>query len=139
MNHLQCILGAQRSLRWGPLASVSWLLLRTCRTHSRFSGAACPSAKGQQEDGVQKDFSSRLATGPTFQHFLRSAAVPQEKLSSPDVEDSPPYLTMDELLGRQKKGWFSFFSLFGRSALLFSSIHGLTLNCFFMTDLALEA
>uniref|UniRef100_A0A671EIB6 CDK5 regulatory subunit associated protein 1 n=1 Tax=Rhinolophus ferrumequinum TaxID=59479 RepID=A0A671EIB6_RHIFE len=103
MNHLQCILQAQRSLRWGPLASVSWLLLRTCRTHSSFSGATCPSAKGQQEDGVQKDFSSRLATGPTFQHFLRSAAVPQEKLSSPDVEDSPPYLTVDELLGRQKK------------------------------------
>ncbi|XP_019489059.1 PREDICTED: CDK5 regulatory subunit-associated protein 1, partial [Hipposideros armiger] len=103
MHHLQCILGAQRSLRWGPSASGSWLLLRTCRAHSSFPGTACPSAEGQQEDGVQKDFRSRLATGPTFQHFLRSATVPQKKLSSPDVEDPPPYLTVDELLGRQRK------------------------------------
>lgn len=85
------------------MASVSWLLLRTHRTHSSSSGAACPSVEGPQEDGAQKDFSSRLATGPTFQHFLRSAAGPQETLSSPDEEDSPPYLTVGELLGRQKK------------------------------------
>ncbi|XP_054429859.1 mitochondrial tRNA methylthiotransferase CDK5RAP1 isoform X2 [Pteronotus mesoamericanus] len=103
MHHLQCVLHAQRYLGWGPLASVSWLLLRTCRAHSTFSTTTCPSPEGLQEDGVRKDFSSRLATGPTFQHFLRSASVPQEKLSSPDAVDPPPYLTVDELLGRQRK------------------------------------
>lgn len=138
MHHLQCILQAQRCLGWGPLASVSWLLLRTCRAHSNFSSTACPGPEGQQEDGVRKDFSSRLATGPTFQHFLRSASVPQEKLASSDVVDPPPYLTVDELLGRQRKGWFYFLSLFGLSALLFSSIHSLILNCSFITYLALE-
>ncbi|XP_012521168.1 PREDICTED: LOW QUALITY PROTEIN: CDK5 regulatory subunit-associated protein 1 [Propithecus coquereli] len=65
----------------------------------------CPSPE-RQEDGVQKDFSSKLATGPTFQHFLRSASALQEKLSSPEVEDPPPYLTVDELLGRQRKVYF---------------------------------
>ncbi|KAM9058387.1 mitochondrial tRNA methylthiotransferase CDK5RAP1 isoform 3-T5 [Megaptera novaeangliae] len=104
MHPLQCVLQAQRCLRWGPLASVSWLLLRTCRAHSGVRNSACPSPERRQEDGVWKDFSSRLATGPTFQHFLRSASVPQEKPSTPDVEDPPPYLTVDELLGRQRKG-----------------------------------
>nr|AAD34147.1 CGI-05 protein [Homo sapiens] len=61
----------------------------------------CPSPE-RQEDGARKDFSSRLAAGPTFQHFLKSASAPQEKLSS-EVEDPPPYLMMDELLGRQRK------------------------------------
>ena len=111
MHPLQCVLQAQRCLRWGPLASVSWLLLRTCRAHSGVRNSACPSPETRQEDGVWKDFSSRLATGPTFQHFLRSASVPQEKPSTPDVEDAPPYLTVDELLGRQRKGWFYFTSL----------------------------
>lgn len=109
MHHLQCILHAQRCLGWGPLASVSWLLSRTCRAHSNFSGTARPSPEGRQEDGARKDFSSRLATGPTFQHFLRSASAPQEKPASADVEDPPPYLTVDELLGRQRKGWFYFY------------------------------
>ena len=104
MHRLQCILQAQRCLGWGSLASVSWLLLRACRAHSSFSTTTCPSPEGQQEDGVQKDFGSRLAAGPTFQHFLRSASVPPEKLSSPDVVDPPPYLTVDELLGRHRKG-----------------------------------
>lgn len=103
MHHLQCIFQVQRSLRCGSLASGSWLLLRTCRTHSSFPSTARPSPEGQQEDGARKDFSSRLATGPTFEHFLRSASVPQEKLLSPEVEDPPPYLTVDELLGRQRK------------------------------------
>lgn len=137
MHHLQCIFQVQKSLRCGSLASGSWLLLRTCRTHSSFPSTARPSPEGQQEDGARKDFSSRLATGPTFEHFLRSASVPQEKLLSPEVEDPPPYLTVDELLGRQRKGWF-YFSFFGLSALLFSSFHGLILNCSFITDLALE-
>ncbi|XP_069351535.1 mitochondrial tRNA methylthiotransferase CDK5RAP1 isoform X2 [Eulemur rufifrons] len=105
MHPLQCVLRVQRSLRWGPLASVSWLLLRTCRAHSSLRSTTCPSPE-RKEDGVQKDFSSRLATGPTFQHFLRSASAPQEKLSSPEVEDPPPYLTVDELLGRQRKVYF---------------------------------
>ncbi|XP_003788286.1 CDK5 regulatory subunit-associated protein 1 [Otolemur garnettii] len=105
MHPLQCVLQVQKSLRWGPLASVSWLLLRTCRAHSSLSSTTSPSPE-RQEDGVQKDFSSRLATGPTFQHFLRSASAPQEKLSSPEVEDLPPYLTVDELLGRQRKVYF---------------------------------
>lgn len=104
MHRLQCILRAQRCLGWGPLASVSWLLLRACRAHGSFSTTTCPSPEGQQEDGVRKDFSSRLATGPTFEHFLRSTSVPPEKLSSPDVVDPPPYLTVDELLGRHRKG-----------------------------------
>ncbi|KAK2504439.1 hypothetical protein MC885_016589 [Smutsia gigantea] len=60
-------------------------------------------AERQQEDEVRKDFTSKLDTGPTFQDFLRSASTPQEKPSSPDVEDPPPYLTADELLGRQRK------------------------------------
>ncbi|GAB5569278.1 mitochondrial tRNA methylthiotransferase CDK5RAP1 [Prionailurus iriomotensis] len=97
MHPLQCVLQAQR---WGPLASVSWLLLRTCRAQSSVHGTTCPSPERQQENGVRKDFSSRLAAGPTFQHFLRSALDPQEK---PDVEDPPPYLTVDELSGRQRK------------------------------------
>ncbi|KAM5304813.1 mitochondrial tRNA methylthiotransferase CDK5RAP1 isoform 1-T1 [Glossophaga mutica] len=103
MHRLQCILQAQRCLGWGPLASVSWLLLRACRARSSFSTTTRPSPEGQQEDGVRKDFSSRLATGPTFQHFLRSTSAPPEKLSSPDVVDPPPYLTVDELLGRHRK------------------------------------
>uniref|UniRef100_A0A8C9BFR7 CDK5 regulatory subunit associated protein 1 n=1 Tax=Phocoena sinus TaxID=42100 RepID=A0A8C9BFR7_PHOSS len=103
MHPLQCVLQAQRCLRWGPLTSVSWLLLRTCRAHSGVRSSAGPSPERRQEDGVWKDFSSRLATGPTFQHFLRSASVPQEKPSTPDVEDPPPYLTVDDLLGRQRK------------------------------------
>ncbi|XP_045218696.1 mitochondrial tRNA methylthiotransferase CDK5RAP1 isoform X3 [Macaca fascicularis] len=101
MHPLQCVLQVQRSLGWGPLASVSWLSLRMCRAHSSLSSTTCPSPE-RQEDGARKDFSSRLAAGPTFQHFLKSASAPQEKLSS-EVEDPPPYLTMDELLGRQRK------------------------------------
>uniref|UniRef100_A0A096NUV4 Mitochondrial tRNA methylthiotransferase CDK5RAP1 n=1 Tax=Papio anubis TaxID=9555 RepID=A0A096NUV4_PAPAN len=101
MHPLQCVLQVQRSLGWGPLASVSWLSLRMCRAHSSLSSTTCPSPE-RQEDGAPKDFSSRLAAGPTFQHFLKSASAPQEKLSS-EVEDPPPYLTMDELLGRQRK------------------------------------
>uniref|UniRef100_A0A2I3TEE9 Mitochondrial tRNA methylthiotransferase CDK5RAP1 n=1 Tax=Pan troglodytes TaxID=9598 RepID=A0A2I3TEE9_PANTR len=101
MHPLQCVLQVQRSLGWGPLASVSWLTLRMCRAHSSLSSTMCPSPE-RQEDGARKDFSSRLAAGPTFQHFLKSASAPQEKLSS-EVEDPPPYLTMDELLGRQRK------------------------------------
>ncbi|XP_029773889.1 CDK5 regulatory subunit-associated protein 1 isoform X2 [Suricata suricatta] len=97
MHPLQCVL---RTQRWGPWASVSWVLLGTCRVHSSVHGTSCPSPERQQEDGVRKDFSSRLATGPTFQHFLRSGLAPQEK---PDVEDPPPYLTVDELSGRQRK------------------------------------
>ena len=111
MHPLQHVLQVQRCLRWGPLASGSWLLLRTCRAHSGVPSTARPSPERQQEDGVWKDFSSRLASGPTFQHFLRSASVPQEKPPSPDVEDPPPYLTVDELLGKQRKGWFYFSSL----------------------------
>lgn len=80
---------------------MSWLSLRMCRAHSSLSSTTCPSPE-RQEDGARKDFSSRLAAGPTFQHFLKSASAPQEKLSS-EVEDPPPYLTMDELLGRQRK------------------------------------
>ncbi|KAG8517853.1 CDK5 regulatory subunit-associated protein 1, partial [Galemys pyrenaicus] len=101
MHSLQRVLPVQRSLRWCPLASVSGLL-RTFRTHSSHSSPTYPSPEKQQEDAVQKDFHSRLATGPTFQHFLNSSA-PQEKVSSPDVEDPPPYLTVDELSGRQRK------------------------------------
>uniref|UniRef100_A0A8I5TC80 Mitochondrial tRNA methylthiotransferase CDK5RAP1 n=1 Tax=Pongo abelii TaxID=9601 RepID=A0A8I5TC80_PONAB len=101
MHPLQCVLQVPRSLGWGPLASVSWLSLRMCRVHSSLSSTMYPSPE-RQEDGAQKDFSSRLATGPTFQHFLKSASAPQEKLST-EVEDPPPYLTMDELLGRQRK------------------------------------
>uniref|UniRef100_A0A667G2N1 Mitochondrial tRNA methylthiotransferase CDK5RAP1 n=1 Tax=Lynx canadensis TaxID=61383 RepID=A0A667G2N1_LYNCA len=97
MHPLQCVLQAQRR---GPWASVSWLLLRTCRAQSSVHGTTCPGPERQQENGVRKDFSSRLAAGPTFQHFLRSALDPQEK---PDVEDPPPYLTVDELSGRQRK------------------------------------
>ncbi|OWK03319.1 hypothetical protein Celaphus_00007893, partial [Cervus elaphus hippelaphus] len=92
-----------RCLWRGPLASVSWLLLRTCRAHSSVPNSACPSPERPQGDGVGKDFSSRLATGPTFQDFLRSASVPPEKPSSSEVEDPPPYLTADELLGRQRR------------------------------------
>ncbi|XP_070341859.1 mitochondrial tRNA methylthiotransferase CDK5RAP1 isoform X2 [Equus asinus] len=103
MHPLRRVLRAHRCLRWRPLASVSWLLLRTCRASCNLSSTTCPSPERQQEHGVQKDFSSRLATGPTFQHFLRNASVPQENLSSLDVEDPPPYLTVDQLLGRQRK------------------------------------
>ncbi|KAM8776070.1 mitochondrial tRNA methylthiotransferase CDK5RAP1 [Rhynchonycteris naso] len=103
MHHVQCVLQTSRCLGWESLASRSTLLLRTCRAHGSVSGITCPSPKGEQEDGVCKDFSSRLATGPTFQHFLRSASVPQEKMSSPDLVDPPPYLTVDQLLGRQRK------------------------------------
>ncbi|XP_027277240.1 mitochondrial tRNA methylthiotransferase CDK5RAP1 isoform X1 [Cricetulus griseus] len=103
MHPLQCVLQAQRSLKWGPLSSVSWLLLRTCRAHSSVPSSSCLSSEGQSSEGVEKDFSSRLAAGPTFQHFLRSASVLQEKPSFPEVEDPPPYLTGDELLGRQRK------------------------------------
>lgn len=106
MHPLQCVLQAQRSLKWGPLSFVSWLLLRICRAHSSVPTTSSP--EGQSSEDVQKDFSSRLAAGPTFQHFLRSASVLQEKPSSPQVEDPPPYVTGDELLGRQRKGWFYF-------------------------------
>ncbi|KAM6147691.1 mitochondrial tRNA methylthiotransferase CDK5RAP1 [Erethizon dorsatum] len=102
MHSLQCVLQLQRSLRWGPLATVSCLLLRTCRAHSSLPSTASPSRE-RQENGVQKDFSSRLATGPTFQNFLRSASASQEKPSSPEAEDPPPYLTEEDLLGRQRK------------------------------------
>lgn len=81
---------------------MSWLLLRTLRTHSSHSNPTYPSPEKELKDGLQKDFSSRLATGPTFQHFLSSSA-PQEKVSSPNVEDPPPYFTMDKLFGRQRK------------------------------------
>ncbi|KAK7808937.1 hypothetical protein U0070_010084 [Myodes glareolus] len=101
MHPLQCLFQAQRSLKWGPLSSVSWLLLRACRAHGSVPTTSSP--EGQSSEDVQKDFSSRLAAGPTFQHFLRSASVLQEKPSSPQVEDPPPYVTGDELLGRQRK------------------------------------
>lgn len=106
MHPLQCVLQAQRLS--APLTSMCWVLLRTCRAHS-VSSTSCPSPEERRSEGVQKDFSSRLATGPSFQHFLRSASVPQEKPSSPEVEDPPPYLSADELLGRQRKGWLYFF------------------------------
>ncbi|XP_012866555.1 PREDICTED: CDK5 regulatory subunit-associated protein 1 isoform X1 [Dipodomys ordii] len=102
MYPVQCVLQVQRTVRWGPLASVSWLLLRTCRAHSSHPSAACPGPE-RQKNGEQKDFSSRLATGPTFQHFLRNTSAPQEKPSLPELEDPPPYLTVEELLGRQRK------------------------------------
>ncbi|XP_006860824.1 PREDICTED: CDK5 regulatory subunit-associated protein 1 [Chrysochloris asiatica] len=96
----------QGSLRRGPLACVSWLLLKNCRAHSRFPSSGCSSPERQQGHAVSKDFNSRLVTGPTFQHFLRSASAPSKKLSSPEAEDPPPYLTEDELLGRQRKVYF---------------------------------
>uniref|UniRef100_A0A8I5ZQ54 CDK5 regulatory subunit associated protein 1 n=1 Tax=Rattus norvegicus TaxID=10116 RepID=A0A8I5ZQ54_RAT len=98
MHPLQRVFRAQRLS--APLTSMCWVLLRTFRAHNSTS---CPDPEGKSSEGVQKDFSSRLATGPTFQHFLRSASVPQEKPSSPEVEDPPPYLSGDELLGRQRK------------------------------------
>lgn len=103
MHPLQRVFRAQRLS--APLTSMCWVLLRTFRAHNSTS---CPDPEGKSSEGVQKDFSSRLATGPTFQHFLRSASVPQEKPSSPEVEDPPPYLSGDELLGRQRKGWLYF-------------------------------
>ncbi|KAM5245636.1 mitochondrial tRNA methylthiotransferase CDK5RAP1 [Ctenodactylus gundi] len=102
MHPLQCACRVQSCLRWGSLSSVPWLLRRACRTHSRLPSTACPSLQSQ-EDGVLKDFSARLATGPTFQHFLRSASAHQEKPPSLDAEDPPPYVTVDDLLGRQRK------------------------------------
>lgn len=102
MQPLRCVLRVQRAPHWGPWASVSRLLLSTCRAHSRLHGTACPGAE-RQEDGVRKDFSSRLAAGPTFQHFLRNASASEEKPSFPEAEDPPPYLTADELRGRQRK------------------------------------
>lgn len=107
MHPLQYVFQAQRLS--APWTSMCWVLLRTCRAHSSVSSTSCPSPEGKSSAGVQKDFSSRLATGPTFQHFLRSASVPQEIPSSPEVEDPPPYLSGDELLGRQRKGWLYFF------------------------------
>ncbi|XP_017504316.3 mitochondrial tRNA methylthiotransferase CDK5RAP1 isoform X1 [Manis javanica] len=103
MHPLRCVLRAQGCLRLGPLASGSQLQLRTCRAHSSHHSTASLSSERQQENEVRKDFTSKLDTGPTFQDFLRSASAPQEKPSSPDVEDPPPYLTADELLGRQRK------------------------------------
>uniref|UniRef100_A0A5F9C7I8 CDK5 regulatory subunit associated protein 1 n=1 Tax=Oryctolagus cuniculus TaxID=9986 RepID=A0A5F9C7I8_RABIT len=102
MQPLRCVLRVQRALHWGPWASVSRLLLSTCGAHSRLHGTACPGAE-RQEDGVRKDFSSRLAAGPAFQHFLRNASASEEKPSFPEAEDPPPYLTADELRGRQRK------------------------------------
>ncbi|XP_048204974.1 mitochondrial tRNA methylthiotransferase CDK5RAP1 [Perognathus longimembris pacificus] len=102
MHPLQCVLQVQRTVRWGPLASMSWRLLRTCRAHSSHPSAAC-SGPESQKNGDQKDFSSRLATGPTFQHFLRNASAPQETPSPSELEDPPPYLTAKELLGKQRK------------------------------------
>ncbi|XP_076967417.1 mitochondrial tRNA methylthiotransferase CDK5RAP1 isoform X2 [Tamandua tetradactyla] len=104
MQPLRCVLQAQGSLRWVPLASLSWLWLRATRMHSSSSlpNTTGPSLGRQQENELKTNFSSRLATGPTFQHFLRNASVPQEK-PSPEVEDPPPYLMVDELLGKQRK------------------------------------
>lgn len=107
MHPLQCVLQAQRLST--PLTSMCWVLLRTFRAHSSVSSTSCSNPEGKSSEGVQKDFSSRLATGPTFQHFLRSASVPQEKPSPPEVEDPPPYVSGDELLGRQRRGWLYFF------------------------------
>nr|BAE23052.1 unnamed protein product [Mus musculus] len=100
MHPLRCVLQVQRLS--APFTSMCWVLLRTCRAQSSVSSTPCPSPEAKSSE-AQKDFSSRLATGPTFQHFLRSASVPQEKPSSPEVEDPPPYLSGDELLGRQRK------------------------------------
>lgn len=130
MHPLRCVLRAQGCLRLGPLASGSQLQLRTCRAHSSHHSTASLSSERQQENEVRKDFTSKLDTGPTFQDFLRSASAPQEKPSSPDVEDPPPYLTADELLGRQRKGWFYVSSLFGLPALFLSNINGLILFFF---------
>ncbi|XP_045151458.1 mitochondrial tRNA methylthiotransferase CDK5RAP1 [Echinops telfairi] len=103
MQPLQHVLRAQGPLRLGTVACVSWLPLKNCRGHSRQPSTACPSPERPQKDGVLKDFSTRLLTGPTFQHFLSSASAPQEKLPSLEAEDPPPYLTEDGLLGRQRK------------------------------------
>ncbi|XP_049635166.1 mitochondrial tRNA methylthiotransferase CDK5RAP1 [Suncus etruscus] len=105
MRPFMCALPSQRSLRWGLFASVSWLSLRTFSVQSSFPSTACTSPEKQQEDGVRKDFSSRLATGPTFQYFLSTSAT-QEKQFSSDVADLPSYLTVDELLGKQRKVYF---------------------------------
>lgn len=119
MHPLRCVLQVQRLS--APFTSMCWVLLRTCRAQSSVSSTPCPSPEAKSSE-AQKDFSSRLATGPTFQHFLRSASVPQEKPSSPEVEDPPPYLSGDELLGRQRKGWLYFFPL---ASLLHCSLCGL--------------
>ncbi|KAM4842393.1 mitochondrial tRNA methylthiotransferase CDK5RAP1 [Thomomys bottae] len=101
MHPLKCVFQVQRTVRW-PLASVSWLLLKASRAHSNHPSTSY-SGPERQKNGDQKDFSARLATGPTFQHFLRNASASQEKPSSPEMQDPPPYLTVEELLGRQRK------------------------------------
>ncbi|XP_040837572.1 mitochondrial tRNA methylthiotransferase CDK5RAP1 isoform X3 [Ochotona curzoniae] len=101
MQPLQCVLRGQRAFPWGPAASVS-RQLRTCRAHGSLCSTVGPGPE-RLEDGVRKDFSSRLADGPTFQHFLRNALPSEEKPPCPEVADSPPYLSVDHLLGRQRK------------------------------------
>ncbi|XP_058535325.1 mitochondrial tRNA methylthiotransferase CDK5RAP1 [Ochotona princeps] len=101
MQPLQCVLRGQRAFPWGPVASVS-RRLRTCRAHGSLCSTLRPGPE-RLEDRVRKDFSSRLADGPTFQHFLRNALPSEEKPPCPEVADLPPYLAVDQLLGKQRK------------------------------------
>uniref|UniRef100_F6TGF1 Mitochondrial tRNA methylthiotransferase CDK5RAP1 n=1 Tax=Monodelphis domestica TaxID=13616 RepID=F6TGF1_MONDO len=104
MQPLKCALRTGQTLRQSPLSSVIGQILRTYRTTNHLNAEVYPELEKQQDDRLQRDFSSRLAAGPTFQHFLRNASVPQEKSdSSATVEDPPPYLTPEALLGRGRK------------------------------------
>ncbi|XP_044517495.1 mitochondrial tRNA methylthiotransferase CDK5RAP1 isoform X2 [Gracilinanus agilis] len=104
MQPLKCALKTSQTLRQSPLSSVIRQILRTYRTTSHLNAKVYPELEKQQDDRLQRDFSSRLASGPTFQHFLRNASVPQEKSdSSAAVEDPPPYLTPEALLGKGRK------------------------------------
>ncbi|XP_068919605.1 mitochondrial tRNA methylthiotransferase CDK5RAP1 isoform X2 [Petaurus breviceps papuanus] len=104
MQPLKYALKTSQTLRQSPSSSVIWQILRTYRTSNHLNTKVNPELEKHQDDGVQGDFSSRLAAGPTFQHFLRSASTPQEKSdSSAAVEDPPPYLTTEALVGRGRK------------------------------------
>ncbi|XP_020846406.1 mitochondrial tRNA methylthiotransferase CDK5RAP1 [Phascolarctos cinereus] len=104
MQPLKYALKTSQTLRQSPWSSVIWQILRTYRATSHLNAKVYPELEKRQDDRVQRDFSSRLAAGPTFQHFLRNASTPQEKSdSSAAVEDPPPYLTAEALVGRGRK------------------------------------
>uniref|UniRef100_G3VNV9 Mitochondrial tRNA methylthiotransferase CDK5RAP1 n=1 Tax=Sarcophilus harrisii TaxID=9305 RepID=G3VNV9_SARHA len=107
MQPLKYALKTSQTLRQSPLSLVIWQIFRTYRTTSNFKTKVYPELEKQQDNGVQRDFSSRLATGPTFQHFLRNALTPQEESEKSDssaaVEDLPPYLSTEALVGKRRK------------------------------------
>uniref|UniRef100_A0A8C8VL06 Mitochondrial tRNA methylthiotransferase CDK5RAP1 n=1 Tax=Pelusios castaneus TaxID=367368 RepID=A0A8C8VL06_9SAUR len=100
---LRHALGAAGAFPGRPLA---WAARSERRSGMSTRGAdSSPHPEeGEQKRGL-RDFSTRLATGPTLQHFLRNASPPPEtpQQLTEQLEEPVPYLVSSILEGARRK------------------------------------